>query len=195
MKTTQRYLIPLVTVTAVLAASHLVSAAAIIWNGASGTDVKWSTAGNWIGGIIPGATDDVKFFDDGADATLGNVNNTVDTLFSGSVLSLQYGQSNLFYHTTQIESGKTLTVLGGFTVGTEAIAAQNVDAAITGAGTLVISNTAVDMVIRQGGDGSSRRATLDLSGLDTFILDVDQVVIGRGDPPGLPNINRNTGWL
>jgi fibronectin-binding autotransporter adhesin len=195
MKTTQRYRIPLAALVAMVSTLQPALAATVIWNGASGSDVNWSTPGNWIGGVPPTSADDVKFFDDGADATPLNVNNRVNNLFGGSVLSLQYGQSNLLYHTTQIEAGQTLTVLGSFTVGTEAVAAQNLDAAITGAGTLVVSNTAVDMVVRQGGDGTSRRATLDLSGLDTFILEVDQVVIGRGDPPGLPSVNRNTGWV
>ena len=136
--------------------------ATVIWNGASGTDTNWSTAGNWIGGVAPGAADDVKFFDDGADATPLNINNVVNSSFGGSVLTMQYAHSNLLYHTTFIPAGKTLTVLGDFTVGTEAIAAQNIDVAFTGAGTVIISNTATaDFTVRQGGDTTSRRATLD----------------------------------
>jgi hypothetical protein len=177
------------------------SAATVIWNGASGTDTNWSTVGNWIGGVAPGAADDVKFLNDGADSVPGNINNTVDSLFSGSVLTLQYAQIdplNLvsYYHTTFIPAGKTLTVLGDFTAGTEAIAAQNLDVAFSGGGSLVISNPATaDFTVRQGGDGSSRRATLDLSGLDTFVLDAERAFIGRADPPGHPDINRNTGFL
>ena len=195
MKYIKRYLLPLATCTAILSAAHIARAATVVWNGASGIGLNWSTPGNWLGGVAPGSADDVRFFDDGADATPLNVNNTVNGLFGGRILSLQYGQSNLLYHTTQIDAGQTLTVLGSLIVGTEAIAGQNVEAAIMGTGTLVVSNPAVDMIVRQGGDGTSRRATLDLSGLDTFILDVDQVVIGRADPPGLLNVNRNTGWV
>ncbi|HEU5124748.1 MAG TPA: autotransporter-associated beta strand repeat-containing protein [Verrucomicrobiae bacterium] len=181
--------------TAGLTLTQIASAAPITWSGASGTDLNWSTAGNWIGGVAPTSTDDVKFFDDGADPTPLNVNNIVNGAFAGSILSLQYAQSNLLFHTTQIDAGQTLTVLGDFTVGTEAVADQNLDMAVMGAGTLVVSNTTAEMIVRQGGSGSSRRATLDMSYLDTFILDVDQVIIGRGDPSGHPNINRNTGWV
>src|SRR5687768_12986846 len=110
-----------------LALVQSVSAAPVIWSGASTPDLNWSTGGNWIGGVQPTSADDVKFFDDGADGTPLNPNNIVNNLFSGSVLSLQYAQSNLLYHTTQIEAGKTLTVLGALTVGTEAIANQNLD--------------------------------------------------------------------
>lgn len=169
--------------------------AQIVWNGASGVDNNWSTAGNWAGGLGPTATDSVRFNDDGADFTPGNVNNTVNALFGGSVAALQYSQSNSLYHTTLIDAGQTLTVLGNFVVGTEAEAQQNIDAAVTGTGTLVVSNTAAEFIVRQGGNGTSRRATLDLSGLDTLIVDVDRVLIGRADPPGYPNINRNTGWI
>lgn len=195
MKTTTRYLLASMALAGMLLAARIASADTVVWNGSSGVDLNWSTTGNWTGGVVPTSADDVKFFDDGADPTPLNINNTVNSLFGGAVLSLQYGQSNLFYHTTQIEAGRSLSVLGSFTVGTEAIAAQNLDVAITGGGTLLVTNPAVDVVVRQGGDGSSRRATLDLSGLDTLILDVDQVVIGRADPPGLLNVNRNTGWV
>jgi len=188
-------------VVAMLGLFNPARAATIVWNGASGVDTNWSTAGNWIGGVAPASIDDVRFLNDGADTAPGNVNNTVNSLFSGTVLSLQYAQTdplNLvsYYHNTYIESGKTLFVLGDFTVGTEAIAAQNIDVAFAGGGTLVISNPATaDFTVRQGGDGSSRRATLDLSGLDTFILDAERAFIGRADPPGHPDVNRNTGFL
>src|SRR6266540_2207619 len=163
--------IPILLALACLAAD-LSPAATIIWNGASGTDTNWSTSGNWLGGLAPGSADDVKFYDDGADATVSNVNNVVNGAFAGSVLSLQYGNTNNF-HTTLIESGKTLTVLGNLSVATDTDngSAQSVFATITGPGAkLVLSNTAANLIVRQGSanSGGSLRATLDLSGVDTF---------------------------
>ena len=72
----------------VLAIINPAFAAVVVWNGASGTDINWSTAGNWIGGVAPTSADDVKFFDDGADFTPLNINNVVNASFGGSVLSL-----------------------------------------------------------------------------------------------------------
>src|SRR5690349_18303832 len=54
-------------IVAFLGASILITdfafAAQIIWSGAG--DLNWSTTGNWFGGVVPSATDDVKFYDDG----------------------------------------------------------------------------------------------------------------------------------
>jgi fibronectin-binding autotransporter adhesin len=183
----------LLRIMAVLAActltTHFALGAQIIWSGAG--DLNWSTAGNWFGGVVPSAADDVKFYDDG-----GLANNNVDAGFAGTIQSLQYGQTNGL-HNTVIASGKTLTINSNFITGTEAIAAGNLSATVTGAGgTLNVNNPTANFVVRQGGDTTSRRATLDLSGLDTLTVNVNQVFIGRADPPGgFPNINRNTGYL
>ena len=76
---------------AVMPESH---AATIVWSGASGTDTNWSTVGNWAGGL-PGASDDVKFFNAGATATVSNINNVVDggstTQLSVSTVGAGYG--------------------------------------------------------------------------------------------------------
>src|SRR5512140_2733148 len=167
----------------------------IVWSGLSGTDTKWSTPGNWTGGVVPTNVDAVLFGDAGADLTVGNVNNTVDGLFAGTVLSLRYAQANQLYHTTLIEPGKVLTVLSNLIVGSE-VAQPVLVVNITGSGgALVVTNEAADFVVRQGGDTASSRATLDLSGLDSLNVDVNRVIIGRADPSGYANVNRNTGWL
>src|SRR6266545_3252221 len=192
MKTISCYSRTLPALAATLFTTNLASAATILWNGASGTDTNWSTAANWIGGVVPASADDVKFYDDGADATVSNVNNVVNGAFAGSVLSLQYGNTNNF-HTTLIESGKTLTVLGNLSVATDTDngSAQSVFATITGPGAkLVLSNTAANLIVRQGSanSGSSLRATLDLSGVDTFSATIGRMLIGSetANPAGGP---------
>lgn len=172
--------------TAGLMAAHLASAATAIWSGA-GADGNWSTIGNWSG-ATPAPTNDVKFYDAGSTIT-----NVVDV--TQAILSLQYGNSNNAQNTL-INPSVTLSNLGTFIVGTEAINNVNISATILGAGgTLVLSNAGANFMVRQGGDTTGRRATLDMSGLDTFIADVGRIYIGRADPSGVPNVNRNTGWL
>jgi fibronectin-binding autotransporter adhesin len=185
----QRYLKTVAVLAAGILTTHFAMAAQIIWSGAG--DLNWSTAGNWFGGVVPSATDDVKFYDDGALA-----NNNLDAAFAGTIQSLQYSQTN-GTHNTIIAPGKTLTINSNFVTGTEAIAAGNLSTIISGVGGgLSMNNPAAYLVVRQGGDTTSRRATLDMSGLDTLSVNVNQVFIGRADPPGgFANINRNTGYL
>src|SRR5262245_2302271 len=97
MKNSLRSL-PIIAVLTTVLLSLPAGAATIIWSGASAPDQNWSTAGNWVGGV-PANIDDVKFFDGGADPTVGNINNIVDT--SRGVASLQYGNTNNS-HTTSI---------------------------------------------------------------------------------------------
>lgn len=157
-------------------------AATIVWSGASGTDTNWSTAANWTGGL-PGASDDVKFFNPGANATVSNINNVVDGgAFGGTIASLQFGNTNNF-HTTLIPAGQSLTVAGALQVGTgtDQSSSQSVFATMTGAGSLAVNNTAANILVGQGNTGGSSatlKATLDLRGLDNFTANVSRLGIG-----------------
>src|SRR5207244_9050399 len=96
---------------------------------------------------------------------------------SVTISSLTFNNTNA-YHTTQIVPGTTLAVVSakGMTVGSESDQGSNavVTATITGAGgTLVISNSAASLLVRQyitTASANIHRAILDLSGLDTFNL-------------------------
>jgi hypothetical protein len=162
-----------------LAAGPESHATTIIWSGTSGTDTNWSTAANWTGGL-PGASDDVKFFNNGAVATVSNLNNVVDA--STAIGSLQVGNTNNF-HTTLIPAGQSLTVAGALQVGTgtDQTSSQSVFATMTGAGSLAVNNTAANILIGQGNTGGSSatlKATLDLRGLDNFTANVSRLGIG-----------------
>jgi pectin methylesterase-like acyl-CoA thioesterase len=165
-----------------LAAGPESQAATVVWSGASGTGTNWSTAANWTGGL-PGASDDVKFFNNGANATVSNLNNVVDGgAFGGTIASLQFGNTNNF-HTMLIPAGQSLTIAGPLQVGTgtDQSSSQSVFATVTGAGSLSVNNTAANILIGQGNTAASSptlKATLDLRGLDNFTANVNRLGIG-----------------
>src|SRR5690242_16701925 len=93
--------------------------ASFIWtSGSSSSPKNWSQTKNWTPTGTPGTIDSAFFFDTAATNQSGAVNNLVDVNFT--ISSLQYGNTNNF-HTTQIASGKVLSIVGtnGLTVGTQ----------------------------------------------------------------------------
>ena len=175
-------------------------AGTIVWSGSSGTDSNWFTAGNWVGGVQPGSTDDVKFFDTGANAAAGVINNTVDINFGGTIGSLQYGNTNGF-HTTLITNGVLLNVTGanGLTVGTltDNGSSQIVTATVTGAGALNFNNPAAVLFVSQGKSANangSLRATLDMSSLASFNANINSISVGSANAGG-NNAQNATGTI
>ena len=150
-----------------------------------GVNGSWLNVGNWSPSGAPGASNDVQFSDLGVVGSAGVVDNTVDAAFS--LGSLTYGQTNN-YHTTLISPGLTLTVTGanGLVAGTGTDPGdfQVTTTTITGSGgALVVSNASAKVNIGQahttGGNLlSSSKATLDLSGLDSFTASVSRLAVG-----------------
>ncbi len=161
----------------------------MVWNvGSSPANTNWSTASNWTnttaGGFgPPGISNDVVFGGAGVVGGSNGVDNVVDS--DTTISSLTFANTNGF-HTTQIAPGKTLTVLGakGVVVGTETDLGTNatVYAGMTGSGgTLAVSNASANVLVRQftaGASGGIQRATLDLSGLDTFNATASGIQVG-----------------
>ena len=176
------------------------SAATVVWSGASGAGTNWSTGANWAGGTAPGSTDDVKFFNNGTNATPGVPNNFVDPAFAGTIASLQFGQTNSA-HTISISNGLTLNVTGagGLLVGTAAdpgVATTNNSAVkgISGA-TLNVNNATANIVLNQGQSAANNnRAILDLSGLDNFSANSYALGVGSIHFP-VAVAQRNSGIL
>ncbi len=172
----------------VLLAEMPLTAQTAVWSGYHATnsvDTNWSDANNWTGGA-PGPAASVCFFDAGANGSQCVVNNIVDG--NTTILSLQYGNTNGF-HTTQIESGLTLTVSNNAAAnlvfvgtGTDNGGSQTVDATVTGTGGRLVvmgTNTGSAMIIQQGSAGSgTHNATLNLAGLDTFNLTAGRLLVG-----------------
>ena len=166
----------------------------LVWAGTN----NWSQAQNWTnvtsGGFgPPGISNDVVFTNLATVATSNTVNNIVNS--STTINSLTFNNTNGF-HTAQIVPGATLAITGakGLLVGTESDlggTAAVYDFFTGVGGTLLCSNTAASLVIRQGAaSGGSQRATLDLSGLDAFDAVLGQLSIGVAGP-----VVRSTGTL
>ncbi|HEV2693307.1 MAG TPA: hypothetical protein VG347_10475, partial [Verrucomicrobiae bacterium] len=152
----------------------------LVWTGTN----NWSVPLNWTnltggGNGPPGPVNDVIFTNLGTLSASNAVNNIVDS--DMTIASLTFNNTNGF-HTTLINPGRTLTA-GGLTVGTETDSGitASVYATITGAGgTLVVSNMAGNLIVRQASlnGGSALRATLNLASLDTFNATVSKVQLG-----------------
>lgn len=170
-------------------------AATIVWSGASGTDTNWSNGNNWIGLVPPGDGDDVKFFNAGANSTLGAPDSLVDTLSGGYIGTLQLGNTNGM-HTIQIAAGVTLGVTNGnLSAGTptDPTVAENFTNGIVGAGaTLYVSNITANISINQAGANGPNRANLNLAGLDNFFVSANRIGIGDGQFPGV-SVNNKVG--
>jgi len=177
-------------------ASRTASAAVTTWSG-GGIDDNWSTSANWSDELPAG--NDVVFA--AADATgtpglSGSPNNIVDA--NTTLGSLKFTNTQPGNHTTEIQAGATLTVNGGG----NSIEIQSptngssdvVHATILGEGTLVANNAEATLFVGQGAGtaDATRRATLDLSGLEEFSATLSQIVIGRQLNSSQPNRPQGT---
>ena len=172
----------------------IASPGTLLWTGTN----NWSVPQNWTnltsGGYgPPGISNDVIFTNIATVTTSNTVNNIVNS--DVTINSLTFNNTNGF-HTTQIVPGSTLTTSGskGLLVGAELDLGGTaaVYDTITGAGgMLVCSNSSASLIVRQGAvSGGSQRATLDLSGLDTFSATLNQIYVGVAGP-----VARSTGTL
>ena len=178
-------------VTAVLLFSgSVLHAAAISWDGGGGDD-NWSTFANFAPDGDP-AGDDVTFDSTDDAGGAGIVNNIVDA--SVSIASLTITETTAgtgtFYHTTQIDSGQTLTIDGGdYQQGYDnppcsssgACAGDGTHVTITGAGSLAFINSGNFEVGQWSGNFSygNRQDVLDMAGLASFSMDATTWEVGR----------------
>ena len=170
------------------------------WTGL-GADQNWSTAENWPAGAVPTLATNVMFTNNASAATAPlTVDNVVDAGFPGAVLSLTFANTNTsggagYYHTTQIGTGQTLTVLSNLIVGdTPDFANSQVSAAFVGTGTLVISNPVAGLNVSQGDTGNGASATLNMTNLDTFTAMIGGITVGTYNTPNL-SVARQKGYL
>ena len=167
--------------------------------GAAGFAVSNNVANgsSWIGGVVPGAGDDVVFADSGAQTNnLGNsgisfTNIGIDANLT--VASIRFAQNtftntvttNTLYHTIKINNGSTLSITGtnGFTllrdtIGENGYVPDNtMGVNIVGTnGTLSVNNPNANFSILLG---SGEQPSLSLSNLGTFVTFVSHVGIGE----------------
>lgn len=163
----------------------------MVWTGADATgnvNTNWSDTNNWAGGT-PAPGNSIYFFDQGANASQGALDNIVAS--NTTILLLQYGNTNGF-HTTQINSGVKLVIsntaaanLVFVGTGTDNGASQTSYSTIKGVGTFTVvdTNSSSTFVVQQGSASSgTHMATLDLSGLPNFSLTAGQLDVGAASP-------------
>ena len=149
------------------------------WSGA-GTDLNWSTAGNWTGGV-PGSLSTVTFPDLTSPASTnaaGLVNNIASS--STSIASLTYNNANTRFNTTLIPVGVTLTISGGLSSGANDGAGSNTVVTITGGGSLIAGTNGTSTWAGQNGSGQGPTSVLDMSGLTNFVFNY-----GAASPGGI----------
>lgn len=180
------------------------AALADLWTGSSGSDLNWSTAGNWDLSV-PGPTDDVLF-----DATAvvfdTSIDNTVDA--STSIQSLSYMNTNSItgaqtYHNTAISDGQTLTVSSTssanvvFVGSGLALTNAATRASISGPnGALIVSAPNGVFNVRQGGTMNiTGTAVLDMAGLSNCTVTVKNLLVAGDGTSASPEKYRASGTL
>lgn len=164
-----------------------------IWSGenfTNATSTNWASAGNWLGGVVPGSTDSVIIRDlGGVGSTAGATNIIISA--NTEIGSLRFAQQAgaTRTHNVELQSGATLSVTGpgGFSILKDAKNnGQAIDVRFAGNGKLVISNAAANFasVINE-----QALLTLDLAALDNLYVDVNR--IGFGDYRLYPNFGTN----
>ena len=188
---------------------------------ALGADLSWSTAGNWSPSGPPGPNDEARFFNPGAvaDTTVdivvsastnvqrlwfGQTNgpNQNMTINSGVTLTVGGTNDNGYGPLGSDPDAGGITpdpvpsrYLSTIYVGTKTTnsSTQIVKANISGQGTLVVSNTNNEILIRQfHPTGAAHRAIFDLSGLDNFVANLGRIRVGDGEAQPL---NRSEGQM
>lgn len=152
-----------------------------MWNGATNVVTSWASTGSWVGGVVPGASDDVLFTQLGAqtNSAAGFTNSIVDA--DTEIASLRFSQTNggARYHTLLIDAGRTLSVTGnkGLSLSRDwtGVGAQ-MDVFFTGPqGKLAVSNNNANIAVAIDNQQTHR---LDLSGLGNFAADVNRIGLG-----------------
>src|SRR5262245_7849705 len=122
------------------------------WSGA-GTDLNWSTSGNWSGGV-PGNLSTVTFPDGVGPITTnvqGAANNIVQS--SMSIASLTYNNQSAHLATTFIPVGGTLTVTALLSLGEKEPANVNTVVTTTGGGSRSAGTNGTGTWMGQNGSG------------------------------------------
>jgi hyaluronate lyase len=164
---------------------------AITWEGGS-ADTDWSTNDNWSDNVAPNGND-ITFNITAASAS--GVTNTVDSSIPIASLSYRFEDATL-QHTTAIAAGRTLTVIGNFSVLTGTAPAGPTNVSISGAsGTLNVTGTTFQ-VINPTVSTTNSTTSLDMSGLGTLTANLTGASslfrLGGGGASGLTSGNVGT---
>ena len=166
-----------------------------IWSGNSytnGSSTNISTAGNWLGGVTPSATDNVVFGDRGGVGVNLNPTNVV-VASNFEVASFRFAQEmdadTNRYHNVEILSGATLKVTGtgGFSMLRDLKGVnRRQEVTFSGGGTLMVSNPVAKFSMLIDFNVNN---TLDMQRLDNLYIDVSRIPLG--DYRAYPNFFTN----
>lgn len=175
----------------------------MLWWTGGDLGLDWAAGFNWTnvtaGGFsAPGPANHLLFTNTATATAAPEITSVVaDSL---TVASVQYRQAAGF-HTTEISDGATLTIsnsTAGNALWVSTLtndANQTITASIVGAeAALVVNNPNANLNVRQGGVAGNHRATLDLSGLNSFHAAVGRVFIA-GDGGSAVGDSRLSGVL
>ena len=171
--------------------------AGYMWTGSLNVSNNFASASSWVGGVVPGAADDVLLADSGAQTNLFSTgmpftNITVST--DTTVGSIRFMQSvytnaantvtNTLYHMINIAPGKTLSVTGplGFRIlrdylDENAYIPRTLGVAVRGGGgaKLMVSNDTANIAFLLDRQGSSLTPFLNMTNLDNFVAEVNRL--------------------
>src|ERR1035437_5179256 len=157
-----------------------------------GTDTNWSSSANWTpaGGPLKG--DDAVFGNGGTAYVVNSIpatNDVVDPGFVATLNSLSFNHTNCSYGT--LVAGTALVISGTAATpdplfvgsGADQLTAPALDLVAFWGSSLAITNTSSIINIAETGSSAAspaanRRATLNLSGLNTFSAKVQRLAIG-----------------
>jgi hypothetical protein len=165
-----------------------------LWIGNPGVSVttNWSDNANWNnigGGGVPGALqNDVRFGGAGSVGGAATINNVADT--GQHPLSITFTNGPGQFHTTLIPAGVIVTNDNNFIVGGLLADAYTTRADFQGDGTLVQNGNTMT-IQNYGNTVSTALATLDLSGLNSFVFNASGGTLTVGGTGG----NRSAGAL
>jgi len=165
------------------------------WSGDSftnGVSTNISTAGNWLGGAVPGPNDNVVFKDRGAVAASGSPTNVIvaaDREFASIRFGQELDQDSTRFYNIEIKPGVALkaTGSGGFTMLRDLKGLnRRMDLLFAGGGTLMVSNPAANFSVLVD---FQPNITLDMQNLANLVIDVNRIPLG--DYRAYPNFFTN----
>lgn len=148
---------------------------------ATGADNAINTTGNFTFGETAGSTETSTLDLTNGSATVGGLLVQTDTAAVNSLI---------------IGGGKTLTVNGAVTVGTDGVAGSDTVLNATGGGDLVVNSNGANFQVGGATGGTNyNEAVLDMSGLTNFTADLGVGLFRIGDDNTPTNSNRSSATL
>jgi len=171
-----------------------------LWSGSTytnGGSANLTVSGNWVGGVLPGATDNVVFGNSGGTTNVSaGASTNLIIAANKEFASLRFAQDQVgarSSYNVEFQGGAKLVLSGsgGYSHLRDAkvpLASGSQSVRMFGPGSLIVSNTSANFAFLVDGQ---LQTTLDLRELDYMYVDVNRVPLG--DYRAYPNFFTN-GW-